>query len=473
MTARLVDEGMTWDEARLQTGLSKEDMKKAIPAYYLDHMPEPGSDGLNAKQVALASYLMMQTAARLPTRSIPPTPGEVVRDCGPEFGKEIRRGLKTLRKKGYGTPVMDVANARRDPKELDFRRAYQAAQLADQGIPWKRAMAQAQASTKDMEEAIPHWNKRVEDKWADGGMNWRQMVLSSAMIEHIEFQKMTLGQELGASLEELLDACGHEHEDDIAHQLQTMHDEGMTGRGNSGEDNEQDEDDGLINLRDTLGRKSHLVPKLTSIIEESTDKEAVSRAVIILTTVLRRSTKRIVLDTEQFLRITADVGTPVPEGAFEGLRWPSDNITYIELSEPLSPLPVTQEPILHGLIIGAGEDNRQVLIAYVDEDGRKAFGKMFMMDMSTGMTCFTPGTPPEATAGIPEGTLEHLGELLRRIIAYMSAKGTAIVEQPLTRQQRRQMERKGQANPWHIISTGHDNQVCAGPAGDGKGRSHS
>ena len=473
MTARMVDEGMTWEEARLHTGLSKEDMEKAIPPYYLNHTPEPGSDGLNAKQVALASYLMMQTAARLPTGSVPPTPGEVVRNCGPEFGKEIRRGLKTLRRKGYGTSFMDVANARRDPKELDFRRAYQAAQLADGGIPWKRAMAQAQASTKDMEEAIPHWSKRVEDKWPDGGMNWRQMILSSAMIEHIEFQKMTLGQRLGASLEELLDACGHEHEDDIAHQLQIMHDEGITGRGNSGEDNKDDEDDGLTTLGDTPGRKSHLVPKLINIIEESTDEEAVSRAKIILTAVLRRSTKRIVLETGQFLRIAADVGTPVPEGAFEGLRWPSNNITYIELSEPLNALPVTQEPTLHGLIIRGGEDNRQVLIAYVDEDGGRVFGKIFMMEMSTGMTYFTPGTPPEATAEVPEGTLEQLGELLRRIIAYMNAEGTAIVEQPLTRQQRRQMERKGQANPWHVISAEDNDQVYPGPAGYGKGGSHS
>jgi hypothetical protein len=61
-----------------------------------------------------------------------------------------------------------------------------------------------------------------------------------------------------------------------------------------------------------------------------------------------------------------------------------------------------------------------------------------------------PNLPDRHIGWWEKSTLHHT-ELLRWMVLYMMAKSIVIVEEPISRQQRRALERKELPNPWHIV----------------------
>lgn len=160
---------------------------------------------------------------------------------------------------------------------------------------------------------------------------------------------------------------------------------------------------------------------------------------------LREETKRIVIDERQY----ADIITspyPVPDEIAADLRWPFDDDIYIETR---SPLIATEHErgvdIHHGLVILAGTEPRWVLT--VETCTQLNWLGCVLGEVDLANNCYRvmnedidPDNfqPAEYTSYI-------------RLLAYMTAKGIEIVDHPMPRGTRRNLEKKKLPNPWHLI----------------------
>ena len=94
------------------------------------------------------------------------------------------------------------------------------------------------------------------------------------------------------------------------------------------------------------------------------------------------------------------------------------------------------------------------------------------MDDATYIVCGDPLGIPERYIGWWERTLISLTELISWCLCYTAAKSIEIVSEPLPRNVRRNMERKGIPNPWHVVrvdpkikpSNGQSNGTGGGPS---------
>ena len=94
------------------------------------------------------------------------------------------------------------------------------------------------------------------------------------------------------------------------------------------------------------------------------------------------------------------------------------------------------------------------------------------MDDATYIVCGDPMGIPERYIGWWERTLISLTELISWCLCYTAAKSIEIISEPLPRNIRRNMERKGIPNPWHVVrvdpkikpSNGQSNGNSGGPS---------
>ena len=94
---------------------------------------------------------------------------------------------------------------------------------------------------------------------------------------------------------------------------------------------------------------------------------------LLLFTVLKRDTRRVLLDRREFRRIAQEApaeGEQAPaEGEQDPPQWPFRETTYIEISEPVTGHPGGPDLTLHGFIIYTGTGNRPA-VAAVSEGSR-------------------------------------------------------------------------------------------------------
>ena len=187
----------------------------------------------------------------------------------------------------------------------------------------------------------------------------------------------------------------------------------------------------------------------------------------------------------------------------QALARPIFDCFYLELDEPIAlgdsrgaapsnvlsdeDLPVTLDPVnnvCRGLLLASEPDNphAQVVMYFTSSDctgqGEGYFdGRSFLLDLETGFSLASAGTLRTMGLGdlslvpddIPDDTFVLISDnqdwspsewasnlplyagLLDWMLTYMVTKGVEVIPEPLSRQQRRQLERKGLPNPWHVV----------------------
>lgn len=139
------------------------------------------------------------------------------------------------------------------------------------------------------------------------------------------------------------------------------------------------------------------------------------------------------------LTLRASYAIPLPDTAKPPPQlngWPGTNIVYAELTEPL---PHKEGTTIHGVLTGPPPEPR--LAAIIIEDRGELWTHLARADLKRGISACTV-------------TEEHdCGTDLHFHIAFCAATAQAISgtlrPEPLTRQQRRRLKRRGWPVPWH------------------------
>ena len=221
-------------------------------------------------------------------------------------------------------------------------------------------------------------------------------------------------------------------------------------------------------------------------------------------------TKRILFDSRQ-AALFAELGERPPQDVQETVRPPFDRF-FLELDEPIvlggsGPEDAPDSPtnlcrafmLLHQPDI----DLTQVVMYFTTSDWSVETGdgyfdaRIFMLDLQNGLPLASAKTLREqgvndktlvpddlaedalvlvtdreewAAFEWPSNLLVYAG-LTDWILTYMLARGIRIVEEPLPRQQRRALARKGLPNPWHIVTVG-SHTVGGNTGGAGSRQGH-
>ena len=176
-------------------------------------------------------------------------------------------------------------------------------------------------------------------------------------------------------------------------------------------------------------------------------------------------TQRILIDRIQLANLS--VGKEVPTEIQMELKWPFDTTMYVEPTGPV--IIATENPredeygamVLRAMLLVSSGDmgggyaekfllymsrlelsyvRLVVLLVSIDEVVNVI---PFLHDLKSGQMWDEEG---EAFTG--SGVL---GDTINRLAVYMTAKGIEIIEEPISRQQRRLLARKKLPNQWHII----------------------
>ena len=204
-------------------------------------------------------------------------------------------------------------------------------------------------------------------------------------------------------------------------------------------DPQEPEDDSKVFLRAWEGPPSRLV---TEILNRDLSDEQETSAESPLYYILRKDTLRVLLDMDDFRAILNQTMTEEPTGVKEDARWPHPGPIYIELSEALPEGPEEYLGVVHGFIItdDYGDDTRGVMIPNTREDGPGTAGVGFNIKTGAIIGMFGPVVH-----------WEQITELFRRLAAFLTDENNEIVEMPLSRSQRRRLQKSGQPNPWHVV----------------------
>ena len=200
--------------------------------------------------------------------------------------------------------------------------------------------------------------------------------------------------------------------------------------------------DDYINPYQWPGRGSTLIKELLRQTRETGDETSEEEAedaaykYRVVMKILRVKTKRIVFDTNQYIAFLDPERQPEDPEVFAGMEWPFNDTIYIEFSDPLE----GNNNVWHGVMVPAGEEPRSMAL------------------MTTGdeeLTCLTSKIHLDGRDIVQEeentrGTV--IDNSVRQMVAYMTARNIELVDEPLTRQARRKLERKKQVNPWRMIT---------------------
>ena len=215
----------------------------------------------------------------------------------------------------------------------------------------------------------------------------------------------------------------------------------------------------LLNPQDWPGRKSNTVIRAVEnlnyqmgVLEEKPYLDPLpSKEEIVLNYILNPHCRRVLLSEEDTHRMLAAAqpgtgtgsgsGTATGSGNAPAAPWPVEDTIYIEAHQPLE---VKDGTIFHGYLVAPGEGHRPV-VSVSEKDHRMQLGILYV-DLETGT----------ARCGS-----EHSGMCNPHIHTEQAAAAVSIArmigdrgltELPLSRQQRRLVQRKGLTNPWHVIT---------------------
>ena len=215
-------------------------------------------------------------------------------------------------------------------------------------------------------------------------------------------------------------------------------------------------------------------------------------------------TKRVLFDSRQ-AALFADLGERPPAQVQALVRPPFDQF-FLELDEPIelgysrsgaepdfgdveAPAPLVDQPvhstnnICRAILVTSDDEMVQVMMFFTSADWSASEGtgyydaRIFLRDLDTGLPLGKAGTfrseglgdPTFLDEDIPDESFVRLDDdrdwspcewasnlllyagLTNLLLTYMVAKGVQVVPEPLSRQQRRKLERKGLPNPWHVV----------------------
>lgn len=159
---------------------------------------------------------------------------------------------------------------------------------------------------------------------------------------------------------------------------------------------------------------------------------------------LDRSTKRIIVDHDQFAAFNDAAHGEIPEDLFHDLHWPFDDDIYMEFSEPFAGEDDDgTEIVLEGLIVTGEGTVRTAGFATFETDAYVL--RAMDMDIQTGREVLGPGYQEDEPDVI-------LPRAICMTMAYMTARNMKLVPEPLPRNVRRRLERKQQPNPWYVVA---------------------
>ena len=197
----------------------------------------------------------------------------------------------------------------------------------------------------------------------------------------------------------------------------------------------------LLDPRAWEGPPSRLLTELLEQEQEQSDDQERPNDTT-LYYILRKDTLRILMETGEFMAILDRIMEEEPTGVKEDARWPHSGPIYIELTEASPEMPEGYSGFVHSFIITEdyGDDIRTVMIPNNLEDGPGTIG--VGLNIKTGDIIGIFG---------PEAKWERAIKLVRHIVTFLTDENNEFVEMPLSRSQRRRLQRSGQPNPWHLV----------------------
>ena len=201
----------------------------------------------------------------------------------------------------------------------------------------------------------------------------------------------------------------------------------------------QEPETNLLDPRAWEGPPSRL---LTELLEQDRSDDQETTVESPLHYILRKDTLRILMETGEFMAIIDRIMEEGPTGVKERARLPHAGPIYIELTEASPEFPEGYSGFVHSFIITQdyGDDIRTVMIPNNLEDGPGTIG--VGLNIKTGEIIGIFG---------PETKWERSIELVRHLVTFLTDENNEFVEMPLSRSQRRRLQRSGQPNPWHVV----------------------
>ena len=150
---------------------------------------------------------------------------------------------------------------------------------------------------------------------------------------------------------------------------------------------------------------------------------------------------RMLIDHRQMEALIASDRVVPPEAVAE-LRWPFDELIYIEPDGAVPLEPDTEHgALLQGIGVAGSTDTREVTMAITRGGTLEAHTFVVKTSQGTagGLTAWGLTDQPET------------GAFISRLLAFMTARGIEIVGARLSRQERKLLTRRSIPNPWHII----------------------
>ena len=327
-----------------------------------------------------------------------------------------------------------------------LRRAYRVARLIDQGLGTSEIEARTKTPHAEIEN-IREWLRpsKLLDSSPQDRPTAREMTVLHCVREHMEEGDSDFP---GPSTKEIADAFGIRTEE-AQDALDSVVRKGLISgfpeleRSSSGEDSE----DRLVHPTHWEGPASTLVGDL--MLSEPTDGDQEDMKNVLLYTVLRERTLRILLEKETFLETLEDAGIRPRSRTGRDVSWPSQDDIYVEIDNgglPMPMIPPAPEGVgtMHGMIIfhqKLHEEFRGVAIAITH--GNWAGAKLFKIDNRTSQV-----TGPN---GEPFAGDEEIASLIGRLADLLTTEDAELAEWPLTRSQQRRIAKAGHINAWHVL----------------------
>ena len=180
--------------------------------------------------------------------------------------------------------------------------------------------------------------------------------------------------------------------------------------------------------------------------------------ILLFNRLLAPETQRLIVDQRQAMAFF-DADNDIPDMVREYIYWPFEQF-WLEFTAPVNigdrsiwgmlvvPIPKYNHEV-HGnwyniSYFYAGISNFNALFEGNIVDSNDTYAMSFQYDMNTGAT----KTIEPVDNGIE---MELCSRFLDYLSSYMVAKGIEVVQEPISRQQRRLLARKALPNPWHVI----------------------
>ena len=191
-------------------------------------------------------------------------------------------------------------------------------------------------------------------------------------------------------------------------------------------------------------------------------------------------TKRILVNADLWESLYSNPG-PAPENR-DQLRWPFDDSIYLEPTRPIMPAKMSNTiPQLRQAVVDTGYNpetesswlramlilptgNTERSVCTVCTWGQEIMANVMKLDLSSGTTRANTGTDsPDLPPNIPgeihetlppdwvESGLQYFGRAVTALMTHINRRGVTLEPEPLTRADRRRLEKNNQPNPWYLI----------------------